>query len=185
MGNASTNGTIADELRSTSFPSTDGLFSGIMIAGPEESRVHRGHRVLRLHHTVMLVISSNAYVATRAADESRSALAAAAGILGGLTHSSGGQRGRSLIRVVFGESVGDGSTVEILTMCTERADPEQRRRSGSAWRRRAAEVAGSGLHASTIAGHEACARVADLAILTSEFQPRKGRHDVARGASPW
>ena len=71
MGNASTNGIITDELRPTPFPSTDGRFRGITIAGPEKSRVHRGHRDLRLHHIDWLVISMNALAAERTADDLR------------------------------------------------------------------------------------------------------------------
>jgi hypothetical protein len=136
---------------------------------------HVGH-VCRVCHIVLLADSGVSPSSRGAADELRSARDVVEDILRSLPWlNDQGWRRLYLPPMERGAGVGAGGLIERAAVSAERAHAEQRRRSGSARRRHAAEVAGSGFHASTIAGRAACARVADLAILTGPAAGLKWR----------
>ena len=125
-----------------------------------------GH-VCQVCHIVLLADSNVSPSSRGATDELRSARDAAEDILRSLPWLNGkGERRSELLLLERGAGVGAGGLIERAAASAERAHAEQRRRSDSVWRRDAAEMARRCVHASTIAGREACARVADLASLT-------------------
>lgn len=81
----------------------------------------------------------------------------------------------------------EGAAITLTAASTQRAHAEERRRPLGSERRRVAELAWWCVHASTIAGREACARVAEMAILTRfSARPEFGCASwVARRREEW